>query len=221
MTIVKAAAKLGIKSSTAKLIVKRHRETGSFFESKENRAKRLQKEAAVPSNGSRVQTAESPAENIGRGPFATIDTNFTTSISSNTTFLSFSPDMAFSCYPWPLSMWGYPTYIWSDLFYFLQDSVLFHVFISPNFANAGVIIMRFVRLSYIAKIFQESFYFWLYKKMQGGLSFPLLGLNHPITEFMKSKSPCTFFSCLCRSLRKKITNFYKKYLFAQVRTFMN
>ena len=41
MSIAKAARMLGLKPSTAKLIVKRYREEGSFFESKTAKEKRL------------------------------------------------------------------------------------------------------------------------------------------------------------------------------------
>lgn len=34
MTIIKAANKLGIKNSTAKLIIKKYKETGSYYESR-------------------------------------------------------------------------------------------------------------------------------------------------------------------------------------------
>jgi transposase len=44
MSISKAARILGLKASTAKLIVKRYREEGTFFESKNSRARRLLKE---------------------------------------------------------------------------------------------------------------------------------------------------------------------------------
>lgn len=44
MTISRAAQKLNIKNSTAKLIIKKYRETGSFFESMSSRKKRLEKE---------------------------------------------------------------------------------------------------------------------------------------------------------------------------------
>lgn len=42
--ISKAAKKLNLKLSTAKLIIKRYKEDGTFFESKTEMAKRLKKE---------------------------------------------------------------------------------------------------------------------------------------------------------------------------------
>jgi transposase len=44
LLISKSGKRLGIKLSTAKLIVKRYRETGTFFESKEERVRRLLEE---------------------------------------------------------------------------------------------------------------------------------------------------------------------------------
>jgi transposase len=42
-SISKAARILGLKSSTAKLIVKRYKDEGTFFESKTSREKRIER----------------------------------------------------------------------------------------------------------------------------------------------------------------------------------